>query len=269
VNRSAALIAALSTLSFPAAAGAASLRTADDGRLVYQAGRGERNDVTARDDFGGSGPRLVFGDLGARVRVGPGCADEPPIVCEMRSTDMRLGDRRDRGNLRVDALRAARLWGELGDDSLTASGGEAFAAGGVGDDGVTVSAHGAAVADGGAGRDTLSAFATGFAVLRGDEGPDRLTAGAATVTADGGAGPDVIDGQVGFGAGRMLGGAGDDRLGAAGDGSWRIDAGSGQDLIVATTAGVDTIVCGPGRDSVQAGSEDVVAADCETVARPA
>jgi Ca2+-binding RTX toxin-like protein len=267
VKRSGALIAALSTLAFPAAAGAASLRTADDGRLVYQAASGERNDVTARDDFGGSGPRLVFTELGAPVRVGAGCAAGPPIVCAMRSTEMRLGDLADRGSLRVDALNAAQVWGGLGNDSLTAGGGEAFAAGGGGDDGVTVSANGSAVGEGGAGRDALSAFAGGFAILRGDDGADRLTAGADSVTADGGAGPDVIDGQIGFGAGRMLGGGGDDRLGATGDGSWRIDAGGGHDVIVATAAGADTIVCGPGRDSVQAGPEDVVAADCESVAQ--
>jgi hypothetical protein len=89
------------------------------------------------------------------------------------------------------------------------------------------------------------------------------------VTADGGAGPDVIEGEVLFGAGRMLGGSGDDRLTAAGDSRWQIDAGSGNDAIVATAAGADTIACGAGRDSVQAGPEDAVAADCETVLRTA
>jgi hypothetical protein len=264
--RSAVLIAALSSVALPAAAGAATLRTGADGLLVYQAAVGERNDVTARDDFGGPGPRLVFTETGARVRVGTGCEAGTPIVCEVRSTDMRLGDRDDRGSLRVGALFASRVWGGLGDDSVSASGGEAFASGGAGDDSVSASAHGSAVGEGGAGRDALTAFATGFAVLRGGDGPDRLNAGADNVTADGGAGADVIEGQVGFGAGRMLGGLGDDHLTAAGDSRWQIDAGAGHDVIVATAAGADTIVCGAGRDSVQAGLEDVVAADCETVA---
>jgi hypothetical protein len=83
--RCAVLIAALSSLALPAAAGAATLTTGADGLLVYQAAVGERNDVTARDDFGGPGPRLVFTETGARVRASVTRVDRPADLALLRA----------------------------------------------------------------------------------------------------------------------------------------------------------------------------------------
>jgi RTX calcium-binding nonapeptide repeat (4 copies) len=270
MKRSAAVIAAVTSLAGPGAAGAATLGTAQDGRLVYRAAVGELNDVTAREDFDGTHPwprTLVFTEAVAAVAVGAGCVDSDPIACELRDTDIHLGNRDDRGGLRVDAFRTSRVWGDSGDDVVSSSGGEAYGFGGAGDDTVSVGAHGSAIGNGGGGDDTLGAGSVGFAVLNGDAGADVLTAGAPRVTLDGGPGPDTIDGTVqGFGSGLMLGGAGADQLtSSASDAGWRIDGGGGRDEIDAGSSGADTIACGAGRDTVRAGTDDVVAADCETV----
>jgi Ca2+-binding RTX toxin-like protein len=258
VNRSAALIAAVSSLLVPAAAGAATVQTAADGRVVYRAGPGELNDVAASDG--------VFMDAGARIRAGAGCHAGPPVTCAPGDTELRLGNRDDRGRLQVDAFRTARVWGEQGRDLIDADGGETFADGGPGHDTVDVGAHGSAVGWGGPGRDRLHASARGFAVLTGGDGADVLTGGAPNATFDGGYGADAIDGVLeAFGTGRMLGGAGADRLTASGESGWRIEGGDGRDTITATSVGTDTIACGNGRDVVFAGPEDAVAADCEIV----
>lgn len=91
-------------------------------------------------------------------------------------------------------------------------------------------------------------------------------------TIDGGAGDDDISG--GFGDDTLVGGPGRDTI--AGDRPLRcnelhcdLGGGSGNDTIEARDGEVDSITCGPGQDRVVADADDVVAADCEIVERPA
>lgn len=94
-------------------------------------------------------------------------------------------------------------------------------------------------------------------VVDGGEGDDRLTGGSGAETFLGGVGDDLLDGRGG--GDRLEGGAGADRLkGSAGD-----------DTIEARDGEVDTVECGLGGDRVVADAGEVVAADCETVERPA
>ena len=81
---------------------------------------------------------------------------------------------------------------------------------------------------------------------------------------DGGSGNDRIWG--GRGTDVLLGGDGNDIV-DGGRFSDRLSGGRGSDLILARDAAIDRIACGPGRDRVVADPGDVVAADCEAVAR--
>jgi Ca2+-binding RTX toxin-like protein len=84
-------------------------------------------------------------------------------------------------------------------------------------------------------------------VLRGTPGSDRLFGTGVADTIDGLAGHDLLRGRGGRDL--IAGGPGDDRIAAQAD------------------AGRDSIGCGAGRDVVNAELHDVVAADCEVVAR--
>jgi hypothetical protein len=84
-------------------------------------------------------------------------------------------------------------------------------------------------------------------VLRGTPGSDRLLGTGVGDTIDGLAGHDVLRGRGGRDL--IAGGPGDDRIAAQAD------------------AGRDSVGCGAGRDVVNAELHDVVAADCEVVAR--
>jgi hypothetical protein len=97
-------------------------------------------------------------------------------------------------------------------------------------------------------------------VLRGADGADRL---------DGGAGADDLDG--GFGDDAIVGGPGADSI--AGDrrggdcGPLWCKHPYGNDVIDARDGERDSVTCGAGQDSVAADPADVVADDCESVAR--
>jgi len=267
MKRSAAVVTAIWCLAFPIAASAATLGTEPDGQLVYRAAPREINDLTARESFDGVYPwyrTLVVTEALAAVSVGDGCLAGPPLACELRSTDAHLGDRGDRARVLVDAVRTSRVWGEDGDDTVYAGGGEAYAYGGPGDDTVGAGAHGSAIGYGGPGNDTVTAFQGAFTIVHGGAGADALQAGGLNARASGGAGPDVL---VLSGSGRADGGRGDDRIDAVGWGPlpWRIDGGPGDDTIAVTSDGADLVTCGPGNDTVTASGDDVIADDCETV----
>jgi len=83
--------------------------------------------------------------------------------------------------------------------------------------------------------------------FRGTPGSDRLLGTHSGDVIEGLAGDDVLRGRAGRDV--LAGGAGDDRIAAQAD------------------VGRDRVRCGPGRDVVNAELGDVVAADCEVVAR--
>jgi Ca2+-binding RTX toxin-like protein len=105
--------------------------------------------------------------------------------------------------------------------------------------------------------------------LRGMGGNDILKAADGSDELDGGAGADFLDG--GFGDDHLVGGPGADIIHGDIPGG---DCGPvwckypfGNDRIDARDGEVDSIDCGAGDDSVTADANDVVAPDCENVAR--
>jgi thrombospondin type 3 repeat protein/hemolysin type calcium-binding protein len=105
-------------------------------------------------------------------------------------------------------------------------------------------------------REDRATVALGLPVsLLGGTGADALQGGPAGDEVTGGEGNDSI-----------AGGAGDDVL--SGDqGVDSLDGGDGADRIAARDGEADTVACGAGADTVDADGADVVAADCEQVAR--
>ena len=105
--------------------------------------------------------------------------------------------------------------------------------------------------------------------MNGGGGDDRLRSGDGEDHLDGGAGNDNVDG--GFGDDVLVGGPGRDTISgdlAGGDcGPLWCKYPYGNDTIQARDGEVDSITCGAGTDSVSADPQDVVAPDCETVAR--
>ena len=103
----------------------------------------------------------------------------------------------------------------------------------------------------------------------GGGGDDRLRSGDGADHLDGGAGNDSVDG--GFGDDELIGGPGRDTISgdlAGGDcGPLWCRYPYGNDTIQARDGEVDSITCGAGTDTVNADAQDVVAPDCETVAR--
>ncbi len=110
------------------------------------------------------------------------------------------------------------------------------------------------------------------ATLRGDLGGDRLLGTARTDRIVGGSGDDRLFGRDG--ADVIAGGGGNDHL-RGGDGRDRLDGGPGRDRLLGGDGrdrlegggGADVVICGDGEDTVVADLADVVAADCEHVAR--
>jgi hypothetical protein len=105
--------------------------------------------------------------------------------------------------------------------------------------------------------DTATVTAGLPAEVHGGEGADTLTTGDAADTVDGGPGNDLL--VTAAGADVVTGGLGVDS----------IDAGPGDDDIRVRDGLADAVTCGEGADRVDADAFDVVAADCETVARTA
>ena len=150
------------------------------------------------------------------------------------------------------AADVENLVGTTGNDTLTGDADANVLDGGVGDD----------VLSGGSGIDTASYASHALAVtasvgpgvdgqagesdtlgsienLTGGTGADTLTGDGNPNTLDGGPGPDLLD------------------------------AGAGNDLLLARDGALDGLTCGLGADSGSADSDDTVAADCESILRPA
>jgi Ca2+-binding RTX toxin-like protein len=105
--------------------------------------------------------------------------------------------------------------------------------------------------------DTVTVTAGLPAEVLGGDGQDALTTGDEADTIDGGLGNDRI--VAGGGADVITGGEGVDE----------IDAGAGDDDVRVRDGLADTVRCGDGTDRVDADGFDVVAGDCEAVARTA
>lgn len=132
-------------------------------------------------------------------------------------------------------------------------GGVDYLCGGKGDEGLIDGADKSDFVMGGEGDDVVDGdnFPSEFGdLLMGEEGNDTHTGGQGDDTIRGGPGDDMVDvgsGTVPEGADNIKTGAGDDTINGVDDGS------------------VDTIKCGTGTDTVTAGSEDIVADNCENV----
>ena len=107
--------------------------------------------------------------------------------------------------------------------------------------------------------------------LAGLGGDDELRGGDGADKIDGGAGADKLDG--GFGDDTITGGPGRDRISAdlaGGDcGPLWCKIPHGNDVVEARDGEADSVSCGVGDDRVVADAADTVAADCETIERPA
>jgi Ca2+-binding RTX toxin-like protein len=199
------------------------------------------------------------------------------------------------------------LGGSAG-DSLTGAGEPNTLRGGRGDD-VLDGGAGPDAIEGGAGTDVASyaprvvpviatldgepgdgasgendAIASDVEGLTGGYESDTLTGSPGANSLDGRGGPDTLDGlggddslAGGDGADTLAGRSGDDSLTGGdgadsidpGTGADTVDAGPGDDVVHARDDARDTIACGDGADTVVADSNDTVAADCESVDRPA
>jgi Ca2+-binding RTX toxin-like protein len=182
------------------------------------------------------------------------------------------------------------LRGGRGADTLDGGGGADVLEGGPGADVVSYAARIVPVVatldgepgDGAAGEN--DAIASDVEGLIGGYDADTLTGSSDANALSGRGGADTLDGRGGDdalaggdGPDSLVGGSGDDTLkgGDAADaidpgtGADTVDAGSGDDVIHARDDARDTIACGDGADTVVADSNDTVAADCESVDRPA
>jgi Ca2+-binding RTX toxin-like protein len=136
--------------------------------------------------------------------------------------------------------------------------------------------------DGGAGSDALSggpgtdsaSFAARIAPVKvtlddvKDDGEvgELDNVGKDVETVEGGFVGDELTGSDG--ADTLRGNGGGDTL-TGGGGSDVIEGGEGDDTVAVRDDAKDTVTCGPGADSVVADASDEVAADCESVDRPA
>ncbi len=141
--------------------------------------------------------------------------------------------------------------GAAGDDDLDGGPGSDVLMGGEGRDAASYSGAGVEVTIDGVANDGVSGEGDNVGVdvedLYGTEADDKLTGSAVANTIDGAGGADRIDG-----------GAGQDDL----------FGGDGPDTIAARDGEIDRVECGGGNDTVTADRNDVVAADCESVAKP-
>ncbi|MGW3442308.1 calcium-binding protein [Streptomyces sp. NPDC001076] len=112
------------------------------------------------------------------------------------------------GNDTITVGKEALAWGDDGNDTINASGGDNIVQGGKGDD----------VLHGGSGAQYLS----------GDDGKDTITGGSGADTLYGGKGDDVLYGNSGND--RLYGNSGNDRL-YGGPGSDRLSGGPGRNVV--------------------------------------
>jgi RTX calcium-binding nonapeptide repeat (4 copies) len=216
-------VAALALLAAPAFAGSASV---SGSTITFNAGMGEKNQLTISYDAGFSEYR--FTDTGAKPTGGSGCgALENEIECGAAGITAIVVYLRDGDDVFTQSTipLAPAVQGGDGNDSLSGPG----------------------ILDGGAGGDTLVAD-DGGSTLFGGDGNDRLLGGAADDTMDGGPGDDILIG--GEGANSMLGGLGLDRVDAGGDATDKIDCEGRDDTIIRGADPTDQLVGCAGKPRV-------------------
>jgi hypothetical protein len=179
----------------------ASTVAVDGDAVVYKAGDGEANDLTVRDDVGGS----TFTDAGATIEPGAGCAALPSgaVACAPGPAllTVAVGDRADSVDADTNFFVEIRVTGGIGDDTLhsgSASGRLHEVDGGSGDDTIATAVNliGTQVDDGGPGDDSVWAQGGGFGNLTGGSGDDSLrytqrSPGQTPELMDGGSGTDL------------------------------------------------------------------------------
>jgi Ca2+-binding RTX toxin-like protein len=281
-------VALAGAAAVPAAGLSAVLSYQDGVGLTYRAAPGEVNHL-AMNPFAGpiegvSNFSMTIEDTAPLVQVGDFCLPETPLRCPTVAMYAYMGDRSDTG-VAAPYFRDAYIWGEGGNDDVSASGRyHAVAYGGAGDDRVSAGADGDAEAWGQAGDDVIRAGTQSSLHLYGGAGDDAITTLTATYAAsvvDGGAGRDRIDVSLNGGCCLdILGRDGADTINAvsarsvnSGDGNDRVTAhgsvrsGAGDDRIDVSgnPDQSDAVSCGAGRDAVTADPGDSVNADCEAV----
>ena len=222
--------------------------TGNDRIMVY-AGAGDTSSIS---DPGGHDKAILTGwdadlDLGTAYTLPEGIEDldiyvtssfyRPNIVANgednfvhapTKNVDIRLGAGNDSAQVKNNSI----LWGEAGNDTLTANDDRDQLYGGDGDD--LLNGASGAHRDGGAGNDSLS-WTVNDGTGLGGAGDDTITGGAGNDTIDGGSGRDSL-----------IGGAGNDLITGGAGPDW-IDGGSGNDTIHAGPG--DTVTGGTGIDS--------------------
>jgi Ca2+-binding RTX toxin-like protein len=281
-----------------AQAATVSVSTASPNTVTFNADPGEVNtlDVPITAQF-------TFTDSIAQLAAGSGCVslNQHSATCQVLfigayTVNAYLGDQSDTAHVAVNGSHVS-LWGEGGDDSLSADNfgfGGTSVYGGPGDDRVAAGGEGGQVSDGGPGNDVVRAggFVGGasgfggpgndiitanwgipyqaFGTLDGGSGNDSIVAQPTGFpsTASGGSGNDVIaiegpaPGGPANGAYTITGGSGNDLL-TGGVGNDTIDGGDGNDRIDVRGGGSDTVTCGSGQDVVFYDATDTIAGDCE------
>ena len=284
----AASVALAGAAAVPAASSGAVVFFEDGVGLTYRAARGEVNHLTmnpfAGPTEGVSASSMTIQDDSAPLRqLGEFCLPETPLRCPSVAMYAYMGDGNDFG-VANPFIRDAYIWGQRGDDDVSASGRDhAVAFGGPGNDRVSAGADLDAEAWGQGGDDVIRAGTQSIAHLYGGAGDDLITILTATFgpsVVDGGAGRDRIDVAMPGCCLDVLGGDGADSIDAAAARS--VDGGRGNDGITAhgIVGGArgndrvdvsgnpdqsDTVSCGPGTDTVTADPSDSIADDCETV----
>ena len=284
-----ACVALVGAAAAPAASSGAVIFHEDGVGLTYRAAPGEVNHL-ATNPFAGpiegvsNSSMTIQDDTAPLVQIGDFCLPETPLRCPTEPMFAFMGDGDDHGES-TPFFRDAYIWGQGGDDDVTASGRDrAVAFGGPGDDRVSAGADVDAEAWGQAGDDVIRAGTQSALHLYGGSGDDAITTLTPTFgssVVDGGAGRDRIDVSVSGGCCLdIFGRGGADTINAVAARS--IDGGPGKDTItghgsVSGAGGVDRIdvsgnpdqsdavACGAGKDAVTADPSDTIAADCEAV----
>jgi hypothetical protein len=284
----AACVALAGAAAVPAASFGAVVFYEDGVGLTYRAAPGEVNHLTMNPFAGpiegvSTSSMTIQDDTAPLEQLGEFCLPETPLRCPSVAMYAYMGGGNDYG-VASPYVRDAYIWGQGGNDDVSASGRDhAVAFGGPGNDRVTAGADVDAEAWGQAGDDVIRAGTISTVHLYGGIGDDVITTATATFgpsVIDGGAGRDRIDvplpgccldvfgrdGADTINAARarsIYGGGGNDTITAHGNvrgnrGSDRVDVSGNPDES-------DAVSCGPGIDAVTADPTDSIAADCEAV----
>jgi Ca2+-binding RTX toxin-like protein len=178
-RRWAVAIAAVGLSSAWVSSAPAATVAVNGGAIAYEAGGGEANQLTVRDDFGGT----TFTDAGATIEPGAGCTALPSgaVACLPGPPllTVAVGDRDDGVDADTNFFADVRVNGGTGDDALhsgSASGHLHEVDGGAGDDTITTGVNliGTQIDSGGPGDDSVWAQGGGVGELTGGSGNDTL-----------------------------------------------------------------------------------------------